>query len=142
MKYFDKLWARILIVLLLASAILKIIVSIIFFINFTWMMITHVNLKIPCKEEPEQGCFRSLWSFMYFSGCWWSQRLILCRLWSTDDPWITWVWTVWVHLYADLFSSKYYSTTQSTDVELRIQRANYQLSIMHEFFNCTQGWCP
>ena len=35
MKNFDKLWARILIVLLLASAILKIIVSIIFFINFT-----------------------------------------------------------------------------------------------------------
>ena len=56
--------------------------------------------------------------------------------WITVDPWITWVWTVWVHIYLHFFSvNTYHSAPQSTAgwntvVEPWIWRTNCWFSTM------------
>ena len=37
----------------------------------------------------------------------WGFTVICCVLSITVAPWITWVWTAWIHLYMDFFQSIY-----------------------------------
>ena len=56
----------------------------------------------------------------------------LSNLTTTVGPWITWVWTAWVHLYMDIFqkiSTKVLHSprlAESEDAEQWILRANYK----------------
>ena len=66
---------------------------------------------------------------------------------STVDPWTTWVWTVRVHLYVDIFPhkyiSKYYKIPQlveSTDAEHCMWRADYKA--IHGFLTAWRVGAP
>lgn len=69
---------------------------------------------------------------------------------NTADPWTTWIWTAWVHLYVFFFFNKYCSTTPSILVESADEEPWVQRDLRYvgqtlnytRIFNCEEGPCP